>query len=439
MKFFSNPSVKLILGFLGIIFSGFLILLLPFMRNPEFKLSIIDILFTCTSSVCVTGLATLDFGQYFTLAGQLVVLGLIQLGGLGYMTIIVVFLALVKKKLSISDKITTQSSFGKFTMGGLSNFVKYIVKITFVIEFIGAIFLFICWVPKFGVKAIYYSIFHAISAFCSAGFSPFGNNLADFKNNGFVLLTISFLIILGGIGFLVINDVIDYKKNKKLTYHTKVVLLVTFCLLIIPTLLFLVTEFNNPSTIGNLPFIDKIISSFFTSVTSRTAGFSIFSYNNCYSFNIFMSIFLMFVGASPAGTGGGIKTSTFAILIKSFWVKFTGAKKVSIFKRQIDDKVVDKSWVLFFSGILICTFFTFLLLLIEKNAPITEILFEVSSAFGTVGLSMDLSPKLSIFSKILVMILMFTGRVGLLLIVCGFFVNYKKLEIQYPEEKIIIG
>lgn len=439
-NFLNNPSIKILLGFLLIISIGTFLLSFPFMRTLEFKYSFIDILFTVTSSVCVCGLTTIDVGKYFSIYGQTVILFLIQAGGLGYMSIIVFFLAISKKKLSLKDKIATQSSVGKFSMDNVKEFVLYIVLITFGIEILGAIFLFFGWYSDFGWKAIYLALFHSVSAFCNAGITLFPDNLISFINNNLIILVITFLIILGGIGFVVIDDFIRFfRKKEKLSYHTKIVFVSTVFIILIPAIIFLLTEYNNPLTIGNLNLFDKLTASLFTAVTPRTAGFNIFDLNGCLNFNILIFMFLMFVGASPAGTGGGIKITTLIVLLKSFFSMFFGRKDVSIFKRSIDDKSIERSWVLFVASIAIIFFILLILTFIEKNFSISSLFFEVVSAFATAGLSLGITADFSIFGKILIIILMFIGRVCILLIVSGLFINYEKTTLKYPEEKILIG
>jgi trk system potassium uptake protein len=436
----NNPSIKILLGFLSIILIGTLLLSFDIMRSPGFKYSFIDILFTVTSSVCVCGLTTIDVGKYFSIYGQTLILFLIQAGGLGYMSIIVFFLAIAKKKLSLKDKIATQSSVGKFSMDNVKEFVLYIVLITFVIEILGAIFLFFGWYHEFGWRAIYLALFHSVSAFCNAGISLFSDNLISFIDNNLIILVVTFLIILGGIGFVVIDDFIRFfRKKEKLTYHTKIVLFTTFFIILIPTIIFLLTEYNNPLTIGNLNFFDKLTASLFTVVTPRTAGFNVFDLKGCLNFNILICIFLMFIGASPAGTGGGIKTTTFMVLLKSFFYMFFGRKDVSIFKRSIDSKSVERSWVLFVASIVIIFIILLLLTFTEKNFSITDLFFEVVSAFATAGLSLGITAGLSFFGKIFIIIIMFIGRVCILLIVSGLFINSEKTTLKYPEEKILIG
>jgi trk system potassium uptake protein TrkH len=438
MKIFENPAIKIVAGFLSFIFLGAFFLSLPFMRNGNVQYSFIDILFTVGSSICVTGLSTLDISQYFSIYGQIFIMFLIQIGGLGYMTMAVMLLAIIKKKLTIVEKLATQSSLGKFTMQGLVEFVLYVIKITLIIEFIGAILLTIAWYPKLGNKAIFYGLFHSVSAFCNAGFSLFSDNLASYYDNYLMIIVISSLIVIGGIGFVVINDLIKYYKVKKLSYHSKLVLLLTVFFIFVPAIIFFITEFNNPLTIGNYGFLSKILVSIFNSITPRTAGFNITNWNQSLNINIFICIILMFIGASPAGTGGGIKTTTVAIIWNSFTSMFKGTNNVNILHRKIELKTVEKSWVLFFASVLICIFFVGLLLLVEKFSFL-EILFEAISAFGTVGLSLGITAKLTIYGKFFLIILMFIGRIGSLLIVSGLFINYKNLNYQYAEEKILIG
>jgi trk system potassium uptake protein TrkH len=438
MRIFENPALKITSGFLCIIFLGSFLLSFDFMRNSNIPYSFINTLFTVVSSVCVTGLSTVNIGEYFSIYGQILILILIQIGGLGYMTIAVTLLAIIRKKLTIVEKLATQSSIGKLTMGGLVEFVLYILKITLTIEIAGTILLTIAWYPIFGSKSIFYALFHSVSAFCNSGFSLFSDSIARFQHNNFVILIFIILIVLGGIGFIVLNDFIKYIKKRKITYHTKLVLVCSACLIFIPSIIFFFTEYNNPLTLGKFDFLNKIFISIFHSVTTRTAGFNIVNIKNCLNINIFLFLILMFIGASPAGTGGGIKTTTFVVLLKSFTSMFSGKKNVNIFKRKIETKTIEKSWILFFSGLIISLTFIALMFIFEKFS-FKEIIFEVISAFGTVGLSFGITPYLTLFSKSSIILLMFIGRVGTLLIASGMFIKHQNLNYQYPEEKILIG
>jgi trk system potassium uptake protein TrkH len=438
--FFGNPAFKITSGFLLLIIIGTILLSFPFMRTNTNEYSFVNILFTSVSSICVCGLSTLNIGEYFTISGQIVILVLMQIGGLGYMTIVVLLLTLAKKNLSVVEKRATQSSVGKFTMEKVKKFVLYIILITIGIEIIGSIFLTIGWYSKFGWKSLYYAIFHSVSAFCNGGITLFSNSLSGEIENNLVVLTIISLIILGGIGFIVLDNFFKYiAKKEPINYHTKIVIFVTLLLIFIPSILFFITEYHNNLTLGNLKILNKLIISIFSSVTTRTAGFNIIEVKNYANFNILVCVLLMIIGASPAGTGGGIKTTTFLVLLKNFFSMFFGKKEVNIFRRRIEDKNIERSCVLFFSTVFIITFFSLLLTLTEKNFNFIEIVFEICSAFGTAGLSMGITAKLTFLGKIIIMLVMFIGRVCILLIVSGLFIHCEGANLKYPEEKILIG
>ncbi|MFC1566565.1 TrkH family potassium uptake protein [bacterium] len=436
MKLKNDPAYIILGGFGSIILLGFILLSLPVMRAGNTEYSIISALFTSISAVCVTGLTVVDIGQYYSIYGQIVILGLIQIGGLGYMTVATIIFLLVGKRLSIRDKLAAQSRIGQFSMHNLVSFILYIIKATIIIELLGALILSFAWYDTLGNQSFYYGLFHSVSAFCNAGFTLFPDNLASFGSNNIVILCLAMLIISGGIGFIVIKDI--FGSDKKFTFHTKIVLKVTAILIIIPTILFFIFEYSNPDTIGSMSLLQKFVVSFFHSVTSRTAGFNIVNMRLCDSANLFMIIMLMFIGASPAGTGGGVKTTTIAVLIASIKSLLKGNDDAVIGNKRIDHAVVQKTWIIIYFSLVLIALIVFLMLFFEKRIFL-NVFFEVVSAFGTVGLSTGITSSLSVANKVLIMITMFVGRLGPLTIGTALYFRQGIVRIRYPEDKILIG
>lgn len=444
-KFRFSPAQVLVIGFASIILVGTILLSLPVSVPEDRSPEIIDSLFTATSAVCVTGLIVANTGDDFSPFGQMVILILLQIGGLGYMTMATLTALFVGKRITLRDRVIMQEALNQFNLRGLVRFTLYIVKVTLLFEIVGAIILSFYWMGKFPVvKAIYYGIFHSVSAFCNAGFSLFSTNLGAFTTDPVVTLVVSSLFIIGGIGYIVISDLYMYRKTKHLLIHTKFALTITGILILLGTVLIFVLERNNPATLGNLSLPHKILSSYFHSVTARTAGFNTL---NIASFTIpalFLVVIFMFVGASPGGTGGGIKTTTFGVVISDIWATLRGKREVNIFKRRLGKDIIRKSFTVLFLGIGLIVLVTMLLLIIEKKELI-RILFEVVSAFGTVGLSaakgisLSLSSTFSAAGKLLIIITMFVGRLGPLTLGVAVIQAEDKTRYKYAEERVLIG
>ena len=445
MKRFTNvrlaPSQLIAFSFLFVILMGTGFLLLPEATVASERISFVDALFTATSATCVTGLIVVDTGSYFSRFGQIIILILIQIGGLGLMTITTFFALLLGRGMSIRDSVIMGEALNIKLISRIPSIIISALILTFIFEAIGAMFLWSTWVafPKFEHgSVIYYSIFHSISAFCNAGFSLFNNSFEDFKGDFTLNMTITSLVIFGGLGFAVIMNLIRSKmlNQEKLTLHTKLVLTVTASLLAIGTLVILMAEWNN--SLKDLPFSTKLMASYFQSVTPRTAGFNTLHIGKLtYACQFFMMIF-MFIGASPGGTGGGIKTSTFGIVISSIWSKFIGRDNVEIFKRNIPRDTVNNAFVLIMLVLLILSIFGFILLLTQKVEPMS-ILFELFSAFGTVGLSTGITSKLTGLGKIVIILTMFIGRIGPLTSALALAQRHGKASYEYPDENVMVG
>lgn len=443
-----NPSQIMVIGFATVILIGAILLSLPIATKTGESIPFIDALFTSTSAVCVTGLVVVDTATYWNLFGQIIIIILIQVGGLGFMTITTLFALITKKRINLKERLLIQEALNQIDLSGLVKLTRYVLLMTFIIEGIGALALSTVFIPEFGiVKGIWYSIFHSISAFCNAGFDLMGTvsgpftSITRYVNNVTISLTISILIILGGIGFPVILDVVKNKKISKLNIHSKIVLITTSVLLLVGTLLILFIEYSNEKTLGNLPLSGKLLGAFFQSVTPRTAGFNTVDLAAMHQGSLFIMIILMFIGASPCSTGGGTKTTTLATIILSVRSFIFEKEDIEVFERRVGVATVRKSIGIFFIGISVVIAGIILINLTQDSFDLIESAFEVVSAFATVGSSIGGSPNLNIFGKIIIMMYMFMGRVGFLTIFIAIISNHnaKKQVIRYPEGKIIVG
>ena len=435
-----SPYRKLIFGFLVAIFIGVILLKMPFSLKENQNITVLDSLFTIVSAICVTGLSVVDISQVFTSTGQLIILFFIQLGGLGVMTVSIIVFLLVGKKMSFETRELLKEERNSNSNGGITNFIKNLLLTVSLIEILGASILAYGFSKYYPLKkSIFYGLFHSVSAFCNAGFSLFTNSLEDFRYDNLISLTVSFLIILGGIGFVTVNSlfIIKKKKLKNLSLTSKFALLITFFLLTFGTMLFLVFEYNNSSTLKGMNFMDKILNSFFQSVTLRTAGFNTVPLENIKPATVFISYIFMFIGASPGSTGGGIKTTTFGILIFYAFGVLKRKEYVEVFKRRIDWELINKALAIVVISILYIVVIITILLSIE-NFSTDRVIYEVISAFSTTGLSMGITASLGIISKFLIIITMFIGRLGPMTVALAF-TNNKKSSVKYPKEDILIG
>ena len=435
-----SPYRKLIFGFLVAIFIGVILLKMPFSLRENQNITVLDSLFTIVSAICVTGLSVVDISQVFTSTGQLIILFFIQLGGLGVMTVSIIVFLLVGKKMSFETRELLKEERNSNSNGGITNFIKNLLLTVSLIEILGASILAYGFSKYYPLKkSIFYGLFHSVSAFCNAGFSLFTNSLEDFRYDNLISLTVSFLIILGGIGFVTVNSlfIIKKKKLKNLSLTSKFALLITFFLLTFGTMLFLVFEYNNSSTLKGMNFVDKILNSFFQSVTLRTAGFNTVPLENIRPATVFISYIFMFIGASPGSTGGGIKTTTFGILIFYAFGVLKRKEYVEVFKRRIDWELINKALAIVVISILYIAVIITILLSIE-NFSTDRVIYEVISAFSTTGLSMGITASLGIISKFLIIITMFIGRLGPMTVALAF-TNNKKSSVKYPKEDILIG
>ena len=430
-----SAATSILLGFIIIILSGTFALLLPFMVNPGNKLRFIDALFTATSATCVTGLVVVDTAAFFSFWGQLVILVLIQVGGLGYMTLNTILALALRRRIEYRTRLAIRDSFSLDFPGGVVRFVLSVLKYTFLIEGIGFVILFLNFLRYFTPqKALFPALFHSISAFCNAGFSVFSNNLENFVLDPVVNFTIMGLIILGGLGFVVLQEIVEKRSLSSL--HSRVVVSITLFLISLGAVLILLLEWNNPATLAELPWGGKIMASFFQAVTPRTAGFNTLATAGLREASAFLIMLLMFIGASPGGTGGGVKTTTFALLLGVVMNIVRGGDKVEFFHRRVAPATVFRAISVVVLAFLL-VFGVIMVLLIVQPAPFLDICFEVFSAFGTVGLSRGITTGLLDLSKVLLIITMYVGRVGIMTLVMVHSPREKDL-ITYPEDRILI-
>jgi trk system potassium uptake protein TrkH len=436
-----NPPVTFLLSFATTILTGTILLMLPSATVSHRITPFINALFTATSATCVTGLTVVDTGSYYSLFGQLVILALIQVGGLGIMTISTAFAVLLGQQLTLKVENVMQNVTGEGMKFDMLTLVKNVVFVTLIIEAIGAFMLYFTFNKTLEpIKAFYYAVFHSISAFCNAGFGLYSDNLVKYAFNFNVNLAITGLIIFGGLGFSVIVDLFNHavKKNTRysLTLHTKIAVATTVFLLIFGTIAFYISEYNH--TMKGFGIYQRLITSWFQSVTCRTAGFNTVDESQISHATSLVSIILMFIGASPGSTGGGVKTSTFAILLLSIFAMIKGQTDLTIFKRKIGSQSIRESTSLITLSMIFVFIIVFLILMIDPFT-LEQTMFEAVSAFGTVGLSMGITPSLNSMSKFLIVLLMYIGRVGPLTVIFALSQRKKVLNFTLAEEKISIG
>lgn len=453
-----KPTQILVLGFLLVIFIGAFILNLPISSNDGQSVGFINALFTATSAVCVTGLAVVNTLKHWTLFGKIIILGLIQVGGLGFMTIATTMFIILGKKIRLKERLIIQEALNQYTLSGMVRLTKNVVLGTLLIEGIGAVLLSIRFVPEYKMYGVFMGIFHSVSAFCNGGFDIVGDqSLVPYVGDILVNFTIMTLIILGGIGFTVWLDYIKLVKDKKkfhysfrrsfhkLSLHTKLVTVLTVALISVGFIFFLVIEGMNPATLGQLSIKEKILGSLFQSVTTRTAGFNTLYLPGMNDASKFMTIILMFIGGSPAGTAGGIKTVTFGIIFLAVVSVTKGRDDVEAFHKRISWDIVKKALAVMVISITVVISATMLLSITEvaimDKFSFMDVFFEAVSSFGTVGLSLGITPELSSLGKIIICFTMFIGRLGPITMMVAFSLKDKKHKstIRNPEEKVMVG
>ncbi|WP_438347191.1 TrkH family potassium uptake protein [Paenibacillus sp. FA6] len=435
------PPQILVLGFASIIMLGALLLTLPISNATGKSLAFIDALFTATSATCVTGLVVKDTGIFFSTFGQIVIIVLIQVGGIGFMTMATMFSFALKRKISLRDRLLLQEAMNQNTMEGIVRLIRKVLLFSFVIEGTAAIMLTSRWAfdMPFG-KALYFGIFHAISMFNNAGFDLFGNfhSLTGSVYDPIVNFVVMFLIVSGGIGFIVLSDIVDFRRTRRLSLHSKVVLSMTTFLILFGAIIIYVFEFSNSKTLGPLHGGGKILSSFFQSVSTRTAGANTIAIGDMRQASQFFMVILMFIGASPGSTGGGIKTTTFTIIIGAVIAMLRGRDDIVMFRYRLAQERIFKALTITLLSLLLIIGVVMVLSTTEDSSFLM-ILFETTSAFGTVGLSMGLTTQLTFTGKILIIFTMFAGRLGLITLAYALGPKKGKELYRHPEGKVIIG
>lgn len=442
-KAFRLTTTQIImLSFLGMILLGSLLLALPVSSADGVAVPYLDALFTATTATCVTGLVTLPTFSTWSIFGQVVILVLIQVGGLGVITVISAFMLLLHKRVGIGERLLLQDAFNLNTLSGIVRFVKRVLFGTFLVELLGAVFYMTVFVPQFGLRGVWISAFTAVSAFCNAGIDIIGpNSLCDYATNPVVNLVTSALIILSGIGYIVWWDVlrVGRKGFRGLTLHSKIAISTTLVLIFGGGLLIFLLEYGNPLTIGELSLFDKLQVSFFQSITTRTAGFATVPQENLTNASSILCLLLMFIGGSPVGTAGGIKTVTVAVLAVSALATIRNQNDVTLFNRTISRQAVNKAVavtamsfaILFVSTLLLCA---------VTDASALDIVYETVSATATVGLTRNLTPYLSSAGKAVIIATMYLGRVGPISLALALNSSKKQRNlIKNPTEDISVG
>lgn len=446
-----SPPQLIALSFALAILVGGLLLWLPVTHgvNPDGtrrSVNFLQALFTATSALCVTGLNVIDPSKDFNRWGQVIIMLLIQVGGLGIITFGTSFALLTRRRVNITERVRVAQQVSALNIGDVLGLIRSIFLYTFVIEAAGALLLAFAFVPRHGLETgLFYAVFHAVSAFNNAGFALYSDNLMGFVADPLVSGVIALLIILGGMGFLVQLNVIahlHHPRRHRLMVHSKLVLTMMSALLLLGTLAYLALEWSNPKTLGPLNLGTKLLASFFQSVTTRTAGFNTLDYGVMTLPTLFVTIGLMFIGANPGSTGGGIKTSTFYVMMAAAWNMVRGRREVNLFDRRIDTETILRAMTVGLLSLGLVGVMFFLLLVLNTNPDIlfVQLLFEAVSAFGTVGLSMNATPLLHPDQHVLLIVLMYLGRIGPLTFAVAFGRPEGRELVRHPAEKdILIG
>ena len=431
-----SPPLVIAGSFLILILMGTLCLKLPFATTTH--ISWTDALFTATSATTVTGLSVFDPGATLTVFGIIVLMFLIQCGGIGLMTFAVALFIVMGRKIGLRNRIYLQESFNQNSVGGIVNLVKLILIFVLSVQSIATVILTLHWLPRFGFQdALYFSIFHVISAFNNAGFSLFPDNLMSFAADPIINLILSTLFILGGLGFTVVLDIYKKKSFRQWSLHTKMMITGTIIINVVAAIIVFLLEFGNPDTLGNLPLYEKVMAAYFQGVTPRTAGFNTLNYGVMEDPTILFTMFLMFIGAGSASTASGIKLTTFMVVILATLSFLRQRGEPELFGRSIRIDTVIRSLAITTISLLLVITFIFLLTVTEK-IPFLPLAFEVVSAFGTVGLSMGVTSQFTDLGEVLLCLVMFIGRIGALTL---FFLlmKPKKVNYRYPYDQVFTG
>ncbi|MBQ3444637.1 MAG: Trk family potassium uptake protein [Selenomonadaceae bacterium] len=436
-----KPTQLIIMSFVFMILLGTVLLMLPISTTNNSGLHPVDALFVSTSASCVTGLTVVDLHNDLTIFGTIVMLFLIQVGGLGIMTLATLVVHTMGYRFRLKESLVLQESLNQGGQAGLFELIRRMIKYTLAIELFFAVVLAIHFYPEFGINALGYGIFHSVSAFCNAGFDLFGNydSLCKRNDDYFLMTCIGLLIILGGIGFTVMSDVLHKKFWRNYSLHTKIVIVMNAALILVGTLLIFGVEYYNPDTVGNLSIPAQLANACFMSVSCRTAGFNSFDLAQTEQITQLVMIILMFIGASPLSTGGGIKATTFFIILQSMWAVFKGKSEIIIFGRRISRELRDQAFAIFTMGtIWVVTAGIILSIIDGETHELEEVIFETVSGFGTVGMGIGITSQWSMWGKLVLTLTMLVGRVGIMTFMLSL-ITQKPTRIKYPKEDIMIG
>lgn len=433
----------LTLGFLSIILIGTILLSLPFSSAAGHATSYINAFFTATSATCITGMTVVNTALHWSLFGKIVILILVEIGGLGFMSFAVLLFVFMRRKMDLTTQLLTQQSLNLQSFANTRSIVMLVIELSLSIQLLGTGLIFIDFYPRYGfVKGLGYSIFHSISAFCNAGFDLFNNSLVRFQNDPYLLFVLTCLIISGSLGFLVWKDLLLYRKDHYLSLHTKLALTTYLGLIIISFIVFLITE-GNFSNESHLTVFQRLMNTYFMSVTPRTAGFYSYPMTKVSMGGMFFTMILMLIGGTPGSTAGGLKTTTVGILLIRVWATLRGKRDATFWGRRFSDDNVQRSLTLVFLVAVVLSIATLILTITEtipKHFGIEYILFDVVSAFGTTGLTLGLTPHLTIIGKLIFAVLMFMGRVGVFTVMYSLLTSKRPEDaFRYPEENIMIG
>ncbi|WP_404988688.1 TrkH family potassium uptake protein [Clostridium culturomicium] len=432
----------LAIGFIIVILVGGMILSLPISSASGEPTSFLDAVFTATSATCVTGLVVVDTGTHWNMFGQTVIMILIEIGGLGFMSFAAFITVLMGRKITLKSRLLMQEAMNTFGIQGIVKMMLKIMHFAFVIQLVGVLILSTQFIPEYGLgKGLFYSLFHSISTFCNAGFDIFGNfsSYTIYYNNPVILLTVSSLIAIGGLGFTVLVELYNFRRDKKLSLHSKVVLYITGILILGGALCFFIMEYNNSETMKAMSLGDKIVNSIVASISPRTAGINSISTTAMTTSGKFLTVILMFIGGSPGSTAGGIKTSTLGIVLGGIICVIKGREDVELFQKRIPKDLVYRAVAIIGIAMCLVCVVTMFLTVTEPGHDFLALLYETTSAFGTVGLSLGVTPTLSGAGKIIIMTLMYLGRVGPLTVVLALLNRKTAGNIKYAEGKVLIG
>jgi trk system potassium uptake protein TrkH len=440
-----TPAQAVTLSFLGLIVVGAITLSLPLAEAPGASIRFVDALFTSTSAVCVTGLVVVDTPNQLSLFGQIVLLLLVQAGGLGYMVLTTVIIFALGGKLSLQERSALREQLNLQSGERLVRFTMTVFKLTLAFELTGAAVLAVNWWSEHGARALWLGAFHAVSAFNNAGFSLFSDNLIRYRGDVVVNLVITGLITCGGLGFLVLNELLNRKRSMPLTLQTRLVLSASVLLSVGGALAILALEWDNPFSFSAMPLDERILAAWFHSVSARTAGFNSIDMSGLRATTLFLIMALMFIGASPGGTGGGVKTTTFSVTVAALWATVRGNDDTVLFRRRLGDQLVSQAFFICLISFLVLNGVGVLLMITEPY-DVLKLLFESTSAFGTVGLSvghpgsvLSLSGHMTDAGKVLLILLMIAGRIGPLTVAVALARRQSRPRVRYPEGRVSIG